>query len=68
MVVYYYFIGYYILDSKQLWPESSPLDSNGKKLAIEQRSREVSDISATRPRPPRHYQTVGKTSEVYYPP
>ena len=43
---------------RRLWPESSPLDSNGKKPTIRQRLGEGSAISATRPRPPRYYQTI----------
>ncbi|KAL6312323.1 hypothetical protein AAG906_007996 [Vitis piasezkii] len=54
--------------ARGLWPNSSPSDSKRKKPAIGQRSRDVSAISAARPRPPRYYQTVGQTSGVYYPP
>ena len=53
---------------RRLWPESSLLESKGKKPTIGQRSGEGSAISATRPRPSRHYQTIGQTSGVYYPP
>ena len=54
--------------TRGLWHESSPLDSKGKKLAIRQRSGDVSAISAARLRPLRYYQIVGQTSEVYYSP
>ena len=53
--------------ARGLWHESSPSNSKGKKPAIKQRSGDVSAISATKLRPPRYYQTVGQTSEVYYP-
>ena len=45
--------------TRGLWPDSSPSDSKGKKPAIGQRPGDVSTISATRPRSPRYYQTVG---------
>ena len=54
--------------SRGLWPDSSPLDSKGKKPTIGQRSGDVNAISTARPRPPRYYQIVGHTSRVYYPP
>ena len=54
--------------ARGLWHESSPLDSKGKKLAIGQRSGDVSAISAARLRPLRYYQIVGQTSGVYYSP
>ena len=53
--------------ARGLWHGSSPSNSKGKKPAIKQRSGDVSAISATKLRPPRYYQTVGQTSEVYYP-
>ncbi|RVW75292.1 hypothetical protein CK203_055339 [Vitis vinifera] len=41
--------------TRGLWTDSFPLDSKGKKLAIGQRSRDVSAISTPRPRPLRYY-------------
>ncbi|RVW34461.1 hypothetical protein CK203_081370 [Vitis vinifera] len=52
--------------SRRLWLDSSPSSLKGKKPSIGQRSRDVNTISATRPRPPRYYQTVGQTFDVYY--
>ncbi|RVX08208.1 Retrovirus-related Pol polyprotein from transposon 17.6 [Vitis vinifera] len=43
-----------------------PLEREETHYWIE--TRDVSAISAVRPRPPRYYQTVGQTSGVYYPP
>ncbi|KAL6323728.1 hypothetical protein AAG906_002196 [Vitis piasezkii] len=53
--------------AKGLWPDSSPSDSKWKKPAIGQRPRDVSAISAARPRPLRYYQIVRQTFGVYYP-
>ena len=53
--------------ARGLWSESSPSDSNGKKPLGGQRSGDVSTISSTRLRPPRHYQTIGQTFGLYYP-
>ena len=49
-----------------LWPESSLSNSKGKRPTNIQRLADISAISAIRSRPPRHYQTVGHTSGVYY--
>ena len=53
--------------ARELWLESPPSYSKGKKPVIGQRLKDVSAISAARPRPPRYYQTIGQTSGVYYP-
>ena len=53
---------------KRLWPESSPTDSKGKKPLGGKKSRDVGAINSIRLRPPRRYQTVGRTSGLYYPP
>ena len=54
--------------TRGLWSESSPSDSKGKKPLVGQRSGDVSAISSTGLRLSRHYQTVGQTSGLYYPP
>ncbi|KAL6350772.1 hypothetical protein AAG906_031358 [Vitis piasezkii] len=53
--------------ARGLWSESSPSDSNGKKPLGGERSGDVSAISSTGLKPPRHYQTIGQTSGLYYP-
>ncbi|RVW93818.1 Transposon Ty3-G Gag-Pol polyprotein [Vitis vinifera] len=52
--------------ARGLWLDSSISDSNGKKPTIGQRSGDVSAISATRPRPPRYYQTIGMDLHCAY--
>ena len=54
--------------ARGLWPESSPIDSKGKKPSGGQRSGDVGTISSVGMRPPRHYRTVGQTFGFYYPP
>ena len=54
--------------TRGLWSESSPSDSKGKKPLGGQRSRDVSAISSIGLRLSKHYQTVGQTSGLYYPP
>ena len=54
--------------SRGLWPESSPIDSKGKKPSGGQRSGDVGTISSVGMRPPRHYRTVGQISGFYCPP
>ena len=51
-----------------LWSESSPTDSKRKKPLGGNRSGDVGSISSIGLRPPRRYQTVGRTSGLYYPP
>ncbi|RVW45283.1 Retrovirus-related Pol polyprotein from transposon 17.6 [Vitis vinifera] len=48
--------------------ESSPTESKGKKPSGGQRSRDVGAISSAEMRPPKGYQTIGKTFGFYYPP
>ena len=54
--------------ARGLWSESFPSDSNGKKPLGRQRQGDVDAISSVGLRPPRHYQTVGQTFGLYYPP
>ena len=53
--------------ARELWPESSPFDSKGKKPLGRQRTRDVGTISSVGLRSPRCYQIVGQTSGAYYP-
>ena len=54
--------------AKELWSESSPTNSKGKKPLGGQRSGDVGAISLVGLRPPRCYQIVGQTSGLYYSP
>ena len=45
--------------ARGLWPNSSTLDSKGKKPTIGQRLGDVNAINAAKSRPPRYYQIVG---------
>ena len=51
-----------------LWSESFPIDSKGKKPLGGNRSGDVGAISSIGLRPLRRYQTIGRTSELYYSP
>ncbi|XP_034710520.1 uncharacterized protein LOC117933245 [Vitis riparia] len=53
--------------ARELWSESSPTDSKGKKPLGGQRSGDVGAISSAGMRPPRRYQTVEQTPGFYYP-
>ena len=54
--------------TKELWSESSPTNSKGKKPLGGQRSGDVGVISLAGLRSPRCYQTVEQTSGLYYSP
>ena len=53
--------------ARELWPESSPSDSKGKKPLGGQRLGDMGTISSVGSRSPRRYQTFGQTSGAYYP-
>ncbi|RVW80079.1 hypothetical protein CK203_052413 [Vitis vinifera] len=52
--------------ARGLWLKPSPSDSKGKKPSGGQRPSYVGTINLVGLRPPRHYQTIGKTSRAYY--
>ena len=53
--------------ARELWPESSPFDSKGKKPLGGQRLGDMGTISSVGSRSPKRYQTFGQTSGAYYP-
>ena len=51
--------------SKDLWTYSSPTDVKGKKPSGRQRSVDVSVISSTSQRPPKHHQPIPQVTGTY---
>ena len=51
--------------SKDLWTYSSPTDVKGKKPSGGQRSVDVTVISSTSQRPPKHHQPIPQVTGTY---